>query len=360
MFGWIQRDRSTPGAPQQPGRRMKWYAWPPKHVDTVVFVHGILGHYITTWGKFPKLLSEDEDLPELDILLWGYRTGLFARNHELHLEGGHLATALETMIEPGSDIVLVGHSMGGLIILKALVDRMTRGLAQSAPCRAVTWISLFAPPLTGSWLAGLANTLIARPLRRISSLYKHLLALSRGTFVEDLMAAVRPHIYEPDAESARHRKIPIRIIAATRDGAVDKPDRDFALAPYTNPPAHQLDQTHQSVKLPPHTADIRYQVLVTDLHKGFARTFRSLSAAAIDPAGSEEDRAAALYEMRKRYGKIVRRRIRDRVRPIELHEQAENDLLLLLATYGVRRDLPPFILVNWAIEQLAAHRPEWR
>jgi len=87
MFGWIKRDRSTPGAPQQPGRRMKWYAWPPKHVDTVVFVHGILGNYITTWGKFPKPLSEDEDLPELDILLWGSRTGLFARNHELHLEG---------------------------------------------------------------------------------------------------------------------------------------------------------------------------------------------------------------------------------------------------------------------------------
>jgi pimeloyl-ACP methyl ester carboxylesterase len=338
---------------------MKWYAPPPKHVDTVVFVHGILGHYIATWGKFPKLLSEDEDLPALDILLWGYRSGFLARNHELHLEGGHLATTLETMIEPGSDIVLVGHSMGGLIILKALVDRMSGGHAQSPPCAAVTWISLFATPLTGTWLAGLVGSLFASGLSRLSSLYKHLNALASGPFVEDLMAAVRPHIYEPGAENARHRKIPIRIIAATLDRAVNEADRDFALAPYTNPPPQQLDYNHQDVKLPGHAGDIRYKVLVTDLHLGFARRFKSLSIGVIRGA-SEEEREAALYEMRKRYGKIIRSRIRDKVRPIELHEQAENDLLLLLATHGAKHDLPPFMLVNWAVEQLARGRPEWR
>jgi pimeloyl-ACP methyl ester carboxylesterase len=360
MFGrWTKGSSLAPSASLQPGRRMKWYRAPPKHVDTVVFVHGILGDYITTWGQFPKLLAEDDDLPELDILLWGYRTGIFARNHELHLEGGHLATTLESLIQPPSDIVLVGHSMGGLIILKALVDRMKGGFAQMPPCQLVVWISLFATPLSGTWLAGLANALVAMPIRKISSLYKHLLALSRGSFVDELMEEVHPHIYNPNADSPRHRKIPIRIIAASRDSAVDKTDRDFALARYTNPPALQLDETHGSVKLPPHAGDLRYKVLVRDLHQGFARTFRALSEAAFSGA-SEQERSAALYEMRKRYGRIIRRRLRDRVRRIDLHQGAENDALLLLATYGTTHDLPPFVLVDYAIEQLAVRRPEWR
>jgi pimeloyl-ACP methyl ester carboxylesterase len=360
MFGWKKKPASeVPAMPLQPGRRMKWYQAPQKHVDTVVFVHGILGDYITTWGQFPRLLSEDEDLPELDILLWGYRSGIFGRNHDLHLEGGHLATALESLIQPRSEIVLVGHSMGGLIILKCLVDRMKAGFAQGLPCRSVMWISLFATPLSGAWLAGLANKLFASPIRKVSSVYRHLAALSRGAFVDELMQEVRPRIYEPAADSAHHRRIPIRIIAATRDGAVDKTDRDFALAPYTNPPALQLDETHLSVKLPSHAGDLRYQVLARDLQLGFAPTFRALSHAVISGV-SEQDRAAALYEMRKRYGRIIRRRVRDQVRRIELHQAAENDALLLLATYGTKSDLPPFRLVDYAFEQLAARRPEWR
>lgn len=44
-------------------------------IDAVVFVHGLDGHFRDTWGAFPELLHSDPDLPNLDILLWGYRTG---------------------------------------------------------------------------------------------------------------------------------------------------------------------------------------------------------------------------------------------------------------------------------------------
>lgn len=71
---------------------MQWYGGMQKHVDTVVFVHGILGHYAKSWGRFPRLLAEDPDLPDVDILLWGYRTGFFARHNRLQIEAGHLTT----------------------------------------------------------------------------------------------------------------------------------------------------------------------------------------------------------------------------------------------------------------------------
>lgn len=46
-----------------------------QHTDTVVFVHGFCGHFRETWGFFPELLLSDADMPEVDVLLWGYPTG---------------------------------------------------------------------------------------------------------------------------------------------------------------------------------------------------------------------------------------------------------------------------------------------
>lgn len=306
------------------------------------------------------MLAEDDDLPELDILLWGYRTGYFARHNELHLEGGHLVTALESRVREENDIVLVGHSMGGLVILKGLVDRMGVKGAYGPPCHAVTWISLFATPLTGVWLAGLARDWLALPLRLLRGVHKHLHDLRKGEFVDRLMQEVRRRIYEPVNDNEFCRRIPLRIIAATRDRAVDRADRDFALAPYTNPPVQQLDESHISVKLPRDHEDQRYKVLVVDLHKGLSRTFKRLASAAVDVNSTEVDRRLALFEMTKRYGKIIRRRVRDRVGPLELRHEAENQVLLQLAIYGADYDLPPYILVDRAIEALAQRRPDWR
>src|SRR6267154_5629092 len=156
MF-WRKRKKASIAAVSQPGISIKFYNT-QVHTDTVVFVHGILGHYVNTWGLFPKLLSEDPDLPELDVLLWGYRTGWIKRHHELKYEGQHLATSLQTLVRPNNELFLVGHSMGGLIILRGLVDRMILGQAQVAPCKSVCWITLFASPLNGAWTAGVIRS----------------------------------------------------------------------------------------------------------------------------------------------------------------------------------------------------------
>lgn len=352
----------TRAIPDAPGERMRWYESSRKRLDTVVFVHGILGHHTRTWGKFPKLLREDDDLPDIDILLWGYRTGYLTPHHELHFEGRHLVTTLESLVGADDDIVLVGHSMGGLVILKGLVDRMGSRAARDHPCHAVAWITLFASPLNGVWIAGLARRWLAAPLRLLRTLHKHLHALAsgKGAWVDALMKEVQRRIYQPAADDEFNRRIPLRIIAATRDRAVDKADRDAALAHYTNPAAHQLDETHRSVKLPRHTGDLRYTVLAIDLQKAFRRHFRLLALAAVDPASSEDERRLALIEMTRRYGKMIRRRVRDKVGPLELRQEAENQVLLQLATYGARHDLPPYVLVDRAINALALRRPDWK
>jgi alpha-beta hydrolase superfamily lysophospholipase len=356
MFWW---KKTSIAAVSQPGARMKFYKT-QTHTDTVVFVHGILGHYINTWGLFPKLLSEDADLPELDVLLWGYRTGWIKRHHGLKYEGQHFVTALQTLIRPNNELVLVGHSMGGLIILRGLVDRMILGHAQGAPCKSVSWITLFATPLNGAWTAGVVRIVVNPMLRLVGTLYKHLRDLSRGAFCDALMAEVVNRIYRPTIEDTANRKIPIRIVAATRDGAVDRANRDATLALYRDPEALQLDEDHSSVKLPTYVGDVRYRVLFNDIQIGFARKFASLCASAIDPAATVDQREAALSEILQRYQNIIRRRVRDVVNRIDLYESAETEFLLLMAFDGAKRNLPPFDAANRAMVVLAARHKNWR
>jgi hypothetical protein len=45
--------------------------------ETVVFVHGLAGHFRDTWKQFPQLAQQDPDLPQLDILLAGYYASPF-------------------------------------------------------------------------------------------------------------------------------------------------------------------------------------------------------------------------------------------------------------------------------------------
>lgn len=358
MFGFCRKTDSDKRL--QPARLMTWYLTPQLHVDTIVFVHGILGDYVKTWGEFPKLLSADEDLPNLDVLLWGYRTGLFRRHNKLAIEGGHLVTALESLIRPTDDIVLVGHSMGGLIILKAVVDRMIAGHAQKPPCHAITLISLYASPLNGVWLAGVLRNVLLIPLILLRTLHKHLHDLSKGEFVEALMSEVRERIYQPIVEGNETRKIPIRIIAATTDGAVDKRNRDIALTPYNDPAAHQLDHDHISVKLPTHLGDVRYRVLVTDVQVALLRSFKRLCATVCDAATTEEDRLIALDEMLKRYRRMIMCRLRSLAIPAGEEEAAQGELLLLTAHFGNQRDFPPFIAINRAMIVLKARYKDWR
>jgi pimeloyl-ACP methyl ester carboxylesterase len=360
MLEFTREPVLLPRAPAQPGVRMKWYRPPQQHVDTVVFVHGILGDYVKTWGRFPRLLTEDEDLPDLDILLWGYRTGLLARHNELRIEAAHLVTTLESVVRDTDDLILVGHSMGGLIILKGLIDRMTGGHAQVAPCRAIAWITLFASPLNGVWLAGILRKVFLLPLWLLRTLHKHLSDLSHGTFVEDLMRDVHRSIYQPLREDEKRRKIPIRIVAATRDGAIARSNRDLALAPYTDPAPHQLDENHRTIKLPTHLGDVRYRVLATDVQAALIRAFNRLCCLVIGPATTEEDRLVALDEMLRRYQKLIHLRIRGLRIPIHQQESAENELLLLIAAFGATRDLPPFIAVNRAMIVLKTRHKDWR
>jgi pimeloyl-ACP methyl ester carboxylesterase len=94
----------------------------------VVFLHGFTGGRDDTWDRFPDLIGVAT--PDWDIFTVGYATtllpdvvGIWSADPDLPI----LATLLRTQLsiaplQPFQSIVLIAHSMGGLILQKALVD----------------------------------------------------------------------------------------------------------------------------------------------------------------------------------------------------------------------------------------------
>jgi pimeloyl-ACP methyl ester carboxylesterase len=121
----------------------------------VVFLHGFSGTRDDTWDRFPGLLGSAT--PDWDIFTVGYATtmlpdvvGIWSADPDLPI----LATMLRTQLgTPPFDryrsLALIAHSMGGLIVQKALVD-------DSALGERTRHVILFGTPSAGLRKAGWA------------------------------------------------------------------------------------------------------------------------------------------------------------------------------------------------------------
>ena len=91
----------------------------------IIFVHGFKSSNKIAWGKFPSLLLGDDELKDFNIVPYGYRTGLCIQTDSIREEGKLLASFLYETIrghhQKYKRVVLVGHSMGGLVIMRALL-----------------------------------------------------------------------------------------------------------------------------------------------------------------------------------------------------------------------------------------------
>ena len=91
----------------------------------IILVHGLGGTKDGTWGKFPALLKEDTDV-DFDVLLLGYESPSLWKVWKRAPSIVNIAAGLLTDIKARCDIendeiILVGHSLGGVIVKKALL-----------------------------------------------------------------------------------------------------------------------------------------------------------------------------------------------------------------------------------------------
>lgn len=142
----------------------------------LILVHGLGGSARSTWAQFRKVVSEDVDVT-CDILTFEYPTrkiSFATPGAAINDLAGGLRTFVETRCQADDEILLVGHSLGGLVIRKYLLNEMHAG----RPLRARK-ILLFATPNQGS---GLADAVCVASFRN-----RHLRQLGKDSdFLDDL------------------------------------------------------------------------------------------------------------------------------------------------------------------------------
>ena len=119
----------------------------------VVFLHGFTGTRDDTWDRFPGLLGSAA--LDWDIFTIGYATtllpdvvGIWSADPDLPVLGGMLSTQLALPpFRPYRSLTLVAHSMGGLVVQKALID-------DQALAARVQHLVLFGTPSGGLRKAG--------------------------------------------------------------------------------------------------------------------------------------------------------------------------------------------------------------
>ena len=101
-----------------------------KSDSALLFVHGFTGDSQKTWQEFPRILGTEEDLGTWDIFSLGYNTsflpgtrGIWAADPELPILATHFRTELGiTPLASYKNLAIAAHSMGGLLVQRALVD----------------------------------------------------------------------------------------------------------------------------------------------------------------------------------------------------------------------------------------------
>lgn len=284
---------------------------PERGTDTVIFVHGLHGHFRNTWPQLPELLHGDPDLPQLDVILWGYRASIFPGVLRLPAVGRALMSFVRDMCPAHSHLFFVGHSMGGLVILDGLAQEAFDGRATERPVGATRHVVLYATPINGSAVASAIRSTVGY-LHRIGHFVMsgHLQELQRGGYCDELARKVVNRLYNPNiapGDINSKARVPIKAIAGELDVAVQTSSATFFLE--DPPPSFFPADDHFTVKEAADRGDPRYRALQVPLARYYEQWFRDKSRAAL--AGD----AVARIELLARCGHAAATRLRGHLAP---------------------------------------------
>ncbi|MEN3970023.1 hypothetical protein [Acinetobacter sp. BWR-L5] len=122
----------------------------------IIFVHGLTGKVGATWGDFPKFLEADSSINEYTMHEFGYYSPLLAWFKRAPTIGS-IANGVISDIKAhcdleNDDIILVGHSMGGIVIKKMLLRLNSQGVKHN-----INKICFFDVPHDGSGFANVGK-----------------------------------------------------------------------------------------------------------------------------------------------------------------------------------------------------------
>ena len=239
----------------------------PEHPDPakkrlVVFVHGF-GSSPICWDRLLKLLREDSRITEMfDLACFGYPTAWFnarflrriprlleiARSLAAFLESPELRTYRE--------LILVGHSQGGLVIQSYLVDKL--GESRLDDLYRLREVILIATPNLGSTLLSgvrkLFGIFFANPQERTLRVF--------DTEITEMRGKITERIVGPGGQQAVAWPIPVRCFWGMQDGIVLEAS---ARGPFDTDLARPLKGDHFTILQPDDRQDERYKLFAESL-----------------------------------------------------------------------------------------------
>jgi pimeloyl-ACP methyl ester carboxylesterase len=115
----------------------------------IILVHGFTGSNTETWGRFPELLAQNPALDAWDLVSLGYSTrlapdlsGVWSADAPIDRLATLLRTTIDFGLPPYKTLAILAHSMGGLVLQRALVD-------DSNFTERVSHVFLFGTPSNG-------------------------------------------------------------------------------------------------------------------------------------------------------------------------------------------------------------------
>ena len=213
--------------------------------QVVLFIHGLGGDPEGTWGSFPKLVRNDPDLSgSWATECYSFPSSLFRLRFVTHapsveLLAGGVRTELKIRYPEAKRVVLVCHSLGGLVARRYLLDEFKNGHSSS-----VTDLLLYGTPNAGSGLAHLA--------RKISWFHPQLKQLCRNSkFLDDLNK-------EWNSLQAHTRVSVLSVIGGKDDVVSPESAKGF----WGNDKVHVVvSSSHRDLVKPEDTNDLRYLIL---------------------------------------------------------------------------------------------------
>lgn len=242
----------------------------------IVLIHGIGAKDPRIyWQKFLSVLMDDEKFHDFDLFIWQYPTHVKLGSIQNLLEmvqrktlretapsieilGSAWNTTYDTEFQTYHEVILVCHSMGGLVVKSWILDALEKG--ESAKLFALCHIAFYATPQQGA------------PITRQAHWNQQLKDMQiHGSFIEnvdrrwyDHVVAWKGHHVGP-ADERFNRYIPHLVLAGLQDKVVPP-----GYATIRGMHLAQIQGDHSGVISPRNRNDIRYKAWSIDLDKTYA------------------------------------------------------------------------------------------
>lgn len=211
----------------------------------IILVHGLGGSPQSTWSKMVDCFENDKDFQNFTVDYYKYPTKLIRLPFTPPLPGlRSIADGLTTFLDENygrsSSLILVAHSLGGLIARQMIVSEMRAG----RPCR-IDKLALIATPHTGSMLASVGS-LISFPNQQ----------LKRLTQDDEVLRSLNADWEQLKVEE----HTAVRYIIGGCDRAVPQ----ASAVPYVDRSLQQamiINADHRSIIAPEDLSDIRYKTV---------------------------------------------------------------------------------------------------